>query len=178
MTRRGQLIRLPEAEAKAKYPHLVIASLGANRKDRPNGEVTARVLHDGTNGLAIQAFLLSLRSTRQHRFALRQLWRHGSRKQKRFATPTTSGRTVLVATRNSSQEGPNQQSAKTRERGRRSRPTFARILLYEHGRRRDPETVARHSFLTCTQNQCFGSCFKSGNCETASAMAAAAEREC
>ena len=52
-TRRGMFIRLPEDEARAKYPHLVIASLGANRKDRPNGEVTARVLHDGTDGLAV-----------------------------------------------------------------------------------------------------------------------------
>ena len=52
-TRRGMLLRLREAEAKAKYPHLVIASLGADRKDTPNGEVTARVLHDGTNGLAV-----------------------------------------------------------------------------------------------------------------------------
>ena len=52
-TRRGMFTRLPEDEARAKYPHLVIASLGANRKDRPNGEVTARVLHHGTNGLAV-----------------------------------------------------------------------------------------------------------------------------
>ena len=50
--RRGQLIRLPEEEAKARFPRLVIASLGANRKDRPNGEVSARVIHDGTDGLA------------------------------------------------------------------------------------------------------------------------------
>ena len=52
-TRRGMFIRLPEQVAKEKYPNLVVASLGANRKDRPNGEVTARVLHDGTNGLAV-----------------------------------------------------------------------------------------------------------------------------
>ena len=51
-TRRGMFIRLPEQVAKERYPDLVVASLGANRKDRPNGEVTARVLHDGTNGLA------------------------------------------------------------------------------------------------------------------------------
>ena len=49
-TRRGMFLRLPEAEAKARYPRLVIAS---HRKDRPNGEVTARVLHDGTNGHAV-----------------------------------------------------------------------------------------------------------------------------
>ena len=52
-TRRGMFIRLPEQVAKERYPNLVVASLGANRKDRPNGEVTARVLHDGTNGLAV-----------------------------------------------------------------------------------------------------------------------------
>ena len=34
-------------------PGSVIASLGANRKDKPNGVVAARVLHDGTNGLAV-----------------------------------------------------------------------------------------------------------------------------
>ena len=50
--RRGQLIRPPDVEAKARFPRLVIASLGANRKDRANGEVSARVLHDGSNGLA------------------------------------------------------------------------------------------------------------------------------
>ena len=39
---------------------------------------------------------------------------------RRFATSTASGRAILVAAaRNSSQEGPNQQSALTRERGRR-----------------------------------------------------------
>ena len=38
----------------AKYPDFVIASLGANRKDKPNGVVTARVLHDETNGLAVK----------------------------------------------------------------------------------------------------------------------------
>ena len=41
-TSRGQLIKLHEDEAKARYPNLVIASLGANRKDKPNGEISAR----------------------------------------------------------------------------------------------------------------------------------------
>ena len=50
---RGQVRKYTEAEAVAMYPGLVIASLGANRKDKPNGVVTARVLHDGTNGLAV-----------------------------------------------------------------------------------------------------------------------------
>ena len=52
-TSRGQLIKLSEDEAKARYPHLVIASLGANRKDKPNGEISARVLFDGINGLQV-----------------------------------------------------------------------------------------------------------------------------
>ena len=50
---RGQVLKFTEAEAVAKYPDLVIASLGAMRKDKPNGVVTARVLHEGTNGLAV-----------------------------------------------------------------------------------------------------------------------------
>ena len=52
-TSKGQLIKLPEAEAKARYPNLVIDSLGANRKDKPNGEISARVLFGGTNGLQV-----------------------------------------------------------------------------------------------------------------------------
>ena len=50
---RHQVIKLTEAEAVEKFPCLVIASLGANRKDKPTGVATARVLHDGTNGLAV-----------------------------------------------------------------------------------------------------------------------------
>ena len=43
---RGQIIVLTELEAKKQYPSLVIASLGANRKDKPDGQITARVLFD------------------------------------------------------------------------------------------------------------------------------------
>ena len=50
---RGQILVLPEAEARRRYPDLVVASLGAIRKDKPNGEVTARVLFDGTHGLSV-----------------------------------------------------------------------------------------------------------------------------
>ena len=51
---RQQVINLTEAEAVERFPGLVIvASLGANRKDKPNEVVTARVLHDGTDGLAV-----------------------------------------------------------------------------------------------------------------------------
>ena len=39
---------MSESEARARYPNLVVASLGANRKDKPNGEVSARVLFDWT----------------------------------------------------------------------------------------------------------------------------------
>ena len=50
---RRQMLVLPEAEARRRYPDLVVASLGAIRKDKPNGEVTARVLFDGTHGLSV-----------------------------------------------------------------------------------------------------------------------------
>ena len=50
---RGQLLRLTEAEARARFPDMVVASLGAQRKDKPNGVVSARVLFDGTHGLAV-----------------------------------------------------------------------------------------------------------------------------
>ena len=52
-TRRGQIIKLTEADARSRYPNLVIASHGANRKDKPSGEVSARVLFDGTHGLSV-----------------------------------------------------------------------------------------------------------------------------
>ena len=41
---------MPEAEARNRFPNLVVASLGAQRKDKPGGVVSARVLFDGTNG--------------------------------------------------------------------------------------------------------------------------------
>ena len=51
---RGQVLKFTEAEARARHPHLVVASLGAQRKDKPNGVVSARMLFDGTRGLACQ----------------------------------------------------------------------------------------------------------------------------
>ena len=45
---RGQVLKLTDAEARAPFPDLVVASLGAQRKDKPNGVVSARVLFDGT----------------------------------------------------------------------------------------------------------------------------------
>ena len=52
-TRRGQIIKLTEAGAKSHYPNLVVASLGANRKDKRSVEVSARVLFDGTHSLSV-----------------------------------------------------------------------------------------------------------------------------
>ena len=50
---RGQVLKFTEAEARARFPNLVVASLGAQRKDKPNGVVSARVLFDGTYGMAV-----------------------------------------------------------------------------------------------------------------------------
>ena len=47
---RGQIIVMTELEA---IPDLVIASLGAQRKEKPGGKVSARVLFDGTHGLCV-----------------------------------------------------------------------------------------------------------------------------
>ena len=51
--RRGQVLKLRESEAKSRYPGLVVASLGANKKEKPGGVITACVLHDGTNGISL-----------------------------------------------------------------------------------------------------------------------------
>ena len=50
---RGQLLVYSEAEARRIYPGLVIASLGAQRKEKPGGKITARVLFEGTHGLCV-----------------------------------------------------------------------------------------------------------------------------
>ena len=42
-------------EAKKRFSDLVIASLGAQRKEKPGGVVTARVLFDGTHGLCVNS---------------------------------------------------------------------------------------------------------------------------
>ena len=46
---RGQVQIMPEAEARKRFPNLVVASLGAQKKEKP-GVISARVLFDGTNG--------------------------------------------------------------------------------------------------------------------------------
>ena len=50
--KRGQVLKLSEQEARSQFPNLVVASLGANRKEKHGGIITARVLHDGTNGIS------------------------------------------------------------------------------------------------------------------------------
>ena len=47
---RGQVLIMPEAEARSRFPNLVVASPGAQKKEKPGGVVSARVLFDGTNG--------------------------------------------------------------------------------------------------------------------------------
>ena len=51
--KRRQVVELSEEDARRQYPGLVIASLGANRKEKSDGTITARVLHDGSNGRAV-----------------------------------------------------------------------------------------------------------------------------
>ena len=42
-----------EAGARTRFPDQVVASLGAQRKDKPNSVVSSRVLFDGTHGPAV-----------------------------------------------------------------------------------------------------------------------------
>ena len=46
---RGQILKLCEAEARTRFPDLLMASLGVICKSKPNGVVTARVLSKGTS---------------------------------------------------------------------------------------------------------------------------------
>ena len=50
---RGPVLIVPEVEARNRFPNLVVASLGAQRKEKPGGFVSARVLFDGTNGNSV-----------------------------------------------------------------------------------------------------------------------------
>ena len=50
---RDQIIVMTESEARLRYPDLVVASLDAQRKQKPGGKMTARVLFDGTHGLCV-----------------------------------------------------------------------------------------------------------------------------
>ena len=47
---RGQVLITPEADARNRFPNLVVASFGAQRKENPRGFITARVLFDDTKG--------------------------------------------------------------------------------------------------------------------------------
>ena len=50
---RGQVLRLTETEARTRYPNLTVPSLGAIKKEKSTGEITARVLFDGTHGIDV-----------------------------------------------------------------------------------------------------------------------------
>ena len=41
---------MPETEARSRFPNLVVASLGAQKKEKPGGVISAPVLFNGTNG--------------------------------------------------------------------------------------------------------------------------------
>ena len=51
-SQRGQVLNLSDREA-IQYPDLVVAALGANKKEKPNGVISARVLFDRSNGIAV-----------------------------------------------------------------------------------------------------------------------------
>ena len=51
---RGQVLKLSERAARIQYPVLVVAALGANKKGKPNGVISAQVLVDGSNGIAVR----------------------------------------------------------------------------------------------------------------------------
>ena len=42
-----------ETEARRRFTRLTVASLGAQKKEKPGGEVTARILFDGTHGIDV-----------------------------------------------------------------------------------------------------------------------------
>ena len=52
---RGQVLRLSEEEAQRRFSCLTVASLGAQKKKKkkPGGEVTARILFEGTHGIDV-----------------------------------------------------------------------------------------------------------------------------
>ena len=51
----GQILTQSEPQTKARVPNLIVASLGAIRKDKPNGTVIARVLVDGTRRTSVKS---------------------------------------------------------------------------------------------------------------------------
>ena len=50
---RAQALKMSESEACLRYPHVVVAFLGAMRKEKPGGLISARVLFDGSNGIPV-----------------------------------------------------------------------------------------------------------------------------
>ena len=54
---RGQVIKLSESEARRQFSDIVVASLGAQRKEKAGGVVTARVLFDGTHVISVTSWI-------------------------------------------------------------------------------------------------------------------------
>ena len=52
-SKRGQSPKPPDAEARLQSPHLVVALLGAQRKEELGRVFSARVLFDGSNGIPV-----------------------------------------------------------------------------------------------------------------------------
>ena len=54
---RGQVLKMSETDARRRFPGLTVASLGAQKKDKPGGAVTARILFDGTHGIDVNTHI-------------------------------------------------------------------------------------------------------------------------
>ena len=52
---RGQVLVLSETKAKERFPDLVVASLGAQREEKPGGKIATHVLFDGIHGLSVNS---------------------------------------------------------------------------------------------------------------------------
>ena len=50
---REQVLKMSETDARRRFPGLTVASLGAQKKEKPGGAVTARILFGGTHGIDV-----------------------------------------------------------------------------------------------------------------------------
>ena len=85
---RGQIIVMTESEARSRYPDLVVASLGAQRKQKPGGKVTARVLF----GLCVNS---KTRLRDQERAPIAADLKRSMREQSRLASSLSHCRLML-----------------------------------------------------------------------------------
>ena len=93
---RGQVLKHSETEARELFPGLVVASLGAQRKEKPGGEVTARVLFDGTNGI----FFKRTKVRDQERSPIAADVKRAMRERAALVNARTDGRRVRSAPAN------------------------------------------------------------------------------